>query len=120
LALVLPVDPATLDRNAPQLTDLIAVAWNGESRRITYTVDRESWSEPAAALGAGTSHVFRMTIERDGHAAFYADEKLRWRSSLLVPFGNSESKGQLWLGGRATGDWGAFSHVQVALEGTDG
>jgi DNA-binding SARP family transcriptional activator len=120
LALVSPVDLGTLDRNAPQLTDVVAVAWNGESRRVTYIVDRESWSEPAGALGTGNSHVFRILIQKDGRVAFYADERLRWKSTLLVPFGNAAIKGQLWLGGRATGDWGAFSDVRVALEGAGG
>jgi DNA-binding SARP family transcriptional activator len=120
LALVSPADLGTLDRDAPQLTDVVAVAWNGESRRVTYTVDRESWSEPAGALGAGRSHLFRMLIQEDGRVAFYADERLRWTSTLLVPFGNAALKGQLWLGGRATGDWGAFSNVRVALDGVGG
>ncbi len=120
LALVLPVELGTLDRGALQLTDAVAVAWNGESRRITYTVDRESWSEPAGALGSGQSHTFRILVQGDGRVAFYADGRLRWKSTLLMPFGNAALKGQLWLGGRATGDWGAFSGVRVALEGAGG
>jgi Tol biopolymer transport system component len=120
IALVAPADMTALDRAAPQFSDLVSVSWDGESRRVTYTVDRESRSEAAGALGAGAAHVFRIVVERGGRIAFYVDEKLRWRSTLQVPLGGAGDEGglksQLWLGGRATGDWGAFSGLRVTLE----
>jgi hypothetical protein len=115
-AVVAPVDVAAIDHAAPQFTDLLSAAWDGESQRVTYTVDRESFSEPASALGDGTAHVFKAIVESGGSVGFYVDERLRWRSSLLLPLAGSELKGQLWLGGRASGDWGAFSNLKVALE----
>jgi hypothetical protein len=119
MAVVAPADLASLDRTAPQLIDLVSVTWSGESRRITYTVDREAWSEPAAALGNASAHRFRIAVERGGRIAFSADGRLRWRSSLLLPVGASESRAQLWLAGRATGFSAAFSDVRVALERTN-
>jgi hypothetical protein len=116
LALVLPPDLGTLDRLAPQFTELVSVTWNSESQRVSYSVDRESWSEPANALGNADRHRFRVMVERGGRVAFFADDRLRWRSTLPVPLGTAELKAQLWLGGRATGEWGAISDVRVTLE----
>lgn len=116
LAFVAPVDPASLDRAAPQLTELASVAWVSESRRVEYTVAPESWSEPVSALGAGDRHLFRIVVERGNRVAFYVDGALRWRSTVALPSGTDAAKAQLWLGGRATSAWGAFANVRVRLE----
>jgi DNA-binding SARP family transcriptional activator len=114
LSLVVPPERPP-NQAAPQFTARVATIWNGESARMTYMVERESWSEPASALGTGDSHLMRMVVQPDGHVAFYADGKLRWRSTLRVDTSGSESRTRLWIGGRATDGWGAVSRVSVGI-----
>jgi DNA-binding SARP family transcriptional activator len=114
LALV-PSPGSALDQVAPQFVPRIAIVWNGESGRMTYVVERETSSESTARLGAATGHSVRIAVEADGRVAFYVDERLRWRSTLRVTGDAVDERSRLWIGGRATGSWGAVGKVRVSV-----
>jgi hypothetical protein len=107
-------DPRHLaDTVPPRFLKLASITWLGEARRIAYAVGRESRTEPVAALGNRTEHVFQMLVEPSRRVAFYIDGKLRWRST--VPLGPSaEERVQLWLGARATGSRVVFDDVVLS------
>jgi len=117
IALVAEEPPEALDSVAPQFLRLVSVSWLGDAGRIGYAVDQEIFTEPAAALGDGNAHVFRFTVESDGRVAFYADGKLRWRSTVRATRARENSSAQLWLGGRGTGAAVTFDDVSVWLAG---
>ncbi|MGI8619670.1 MAG: ATP-binding protein [Gemmatimonadaceae bacterium] len=98
----------------PRFLKLASITWLGEARRIEYAVGRESQTEPVAALGSTTEHVFQMLVEPSRRVAFYIDGKLRWRST--VPLGPSaeEQRVQLWLGARAAGSSVVFDDVMLS------
>ena len=120
IALVAEESPDALDFVAPQFLRLVSISWLGDAGRIGYAVDREIFTEPAAALGAGDAHVFRFTIESDGRVAFYADGTLRWRSTIRATHSEKNNSAQLWLGGRGTGADVTFDDVSVWLAGRGG
>jgi DNA-binding SARP family transcriptional activator/WD40 repeat protein len=113
LSLVPAVAEASVDSIAPQFTPLISVVWNGESDRITYAVGRESFSEVSSRLGAASSHVATVSIDSSGAVSFGMDGSVRWRSALRFVGDAADLRARLWLGGRATGTWGAYSDVTV-------
>lgn len=117
IALVAEEPPEALDSVAPQFLRLVSITWRGDVGRIGYAVEQEIFTEPAAALGAGDAHLFRFTIESDGRVAFYADGKLRWRSTARATRSGKNSSAQLWLGGRGTGAVVTFDDVSVWLSG---
>jgi len=114
LSLVAEVRDGSIDKAAPQFTEYAGVAWDGEASRFTYSVGAESKSDPVSTLGAGTSHVVRVAIDAAGSVEFYVDAKLRWTSSLRFLGGLSEPRARVWLGGRATADWGSIRQLKVA------
>lgn len=117
IALVAEEPSEALDSVAPQFLRLVSITWRGDAGRIGYAVEQEIFTEPAAALGDGNAHLFRFTIESDGRVAFYADGKLRWRSTGRARRSGKNSSAQLWLGGRGTGAAVTFDDVSVWLSG---
>jgi DNA-binding SARP family transcriptional activator len=110
-------DSSALNRAAPQFNEFASIIWNAESNRVTYSVDPESWSDAGSSLGGASRHMFRISIEPGGRVAFYADGVVRWRSTLALPVGDNAPRIRVWLGGRATGEWGSFSSVQASIGG---
>ena len=115
IALVAAEPREALDSVAPQFLRLVSVSWLGEAGRIAYAVEQEIFTEPSLALGGGNEHAFRFTIEADGRVAFYADDRLRWRSTARATRVGKNSSSQLWLGGRGTADSVTFDDVSVWL-----
>lgn len=117
IALVAEEPREALDSVAPQFLRLVSISWLGEAGRIAYAVEQEIFTEPASGLGGGNEHAFRFTIEADGRVAFYADDRLRWRSTVRATRAGKNSSSQLWLGGRGTVAAVTFDDVSVWLAG---
>lgn len=118
VSLVAEVRDESVDRVAPQFTEYAGVIWDGEASRFTYSVGAETKSDPVSTLGSATSHVVRIAIDAGGAVEFFVDSKLRWTSSLRFLGGLSEPRARVWLGGRATGDWGSIRQLKVAQRKT--
>lgn len=112
LSLVLPPNMAATDAAAPQLTPLVSVVWDGESGRITYAVNGESFSQNAASFGAAVSHVFGFAVDGAGRVGFFVDGRPKWRSTTRLAL-DATSRVQLWIGGRGTGSVAAVGDVEL-------
>ena len=108
-----PQDAVAIDSVAPQLLPLVAISWDGEASRISYSVGPQSKSDPISVIGADTRHRMRLVVSRAGAVSFFVDSRLRWTSSLRFLGSGADSRARLWLGGRATGDWGAIQRLVV-------
>jgi hypothetical protein len=108
VSLVVP-PPVTGDFTAPQLQDFVAVAWDGETGRLTYSVGQESKSDPSSSLAKRESHRLRIVVTPGDVVLFFVDSQLRWTSSLRFLGDAGERRARLWLGGRATGTRATFS-----------
>jgi hypothetical protein len=109
-------DPAGVaDSVAPQFLRIASIAWLGQADRISYSVDRELFTEPTQLIGGSGSHVFGVRVEQDGTARFYVDGKPRWKSTLRVPLSGNNSRAQLWLGSKNAGSSVVFDDVSVRL-----
>ena len=93
-------------------TRLATIEWIGQAARISYSVDRESWTEPVESLGVSDAHFFEILIDQEGKAVFRADGKQRWKSRLRIPAG---VRGQLWLGTQGSADLITFDNVRAGL-----
>jgi Tol biopolymer transport system component/DNA-binding SARP family transcriptional activator len=107
----------SIDRSAPQVNPVIGVQWDGASGNFTYSVGQESFSEPAAALGANAANHVITIAARGDSVSFLVDGVTRWQSSLTYLGAAVSSPAQLWIGGRATGATVAVSNVVVDLAG---
>ena len=96
------------------LKRLATIEWIGEAARLSYSVDRETWTEPLGMLKATDQHVFEMRIGEDGKVTFNVDGQQRWKSRLRIPGGTSPSR--LWLGSKGSGDAVSFDNVRVGLD----
>jgi hypothetical protein len=103
----------SLDRRAPQVVPLVAVAWDGEAARFDYSVGTESKSDPVSSLAVASSHDVRIVIARGGRVSFFVDERLRWTSSLRFLGFSGRQTARIWLGGRATRDSAGIRDVRV-------
>ena len=63
---------------------LVALEWLGEARRFAYTVESETWTEPAGEWALQAEHLLSIEIDQSGRAAFYIDNVLRRTSSVRV------------------------------------
>jgi hypothetical protein len=117
LSLVATESAATIDSVAPQFLKLISVSWLGEAGRIAYAVDGEVFTEPVSSLGRENQHVFRFVVGNDGRVSFFADDKLRWRSTLDITRNQKNTRAQIWLGGKGTGPSVVFREVRLFLTG---
>ena len=113
LSLVAEPRDRAIDRVAPQFTNHVALAWDGEASRFTYSVGAESKSDPVPALGGGLSHVVHIAVNAHGEVAFSVDDRVRWTSSLRFLGGLNEPRARIWLGGRATGSWASIRDLKV-------
>jgi len=113
-SLIVPPDLAGMDRTAPRLTPVISVIWDGESGRVTFAVNGESFSLGPDALGSGgkASHLFAYTIDGAGHVVFALDGVRRWQSTTRVSVDGS-SRVQLWIAGRGTDGRVAVGDVRL-------
>jgi DNA-binding SARP family transcriptional activator len=112
LSLIQPPDLATMDATAPRLTPVVSVIWDGESGRVTYAVNGESYSQNAAVLGAAASHLFAFSVDASGHVQFFVDGHAAWRSTTRLAL-DGATRLQLWVGGRGTGSSAAVGDVEL-------
>jgi DNA-binding SARP family transcriptional activator/dipeptidyl aminopeptidase/acylaminoacyl peptidase len=106
-------DAVAIDSAAPQVLPFVAMSWDGEASRLSYSVGPQSKSDPVSVIGADTRHRMRLVVSRAGAVSFFVDSRLRWTSSLRFLGAGADSRARLWLGGRATGDWGAIQSLVV-------
>lgn len=92
---------------------LASVEWIGEAARLSYSVDRETWTEPLGELAAKDQHVVEMRIDENGKVVFSVDGKERWKSRLRIQPGISPSR--LWLASQGAADAVSFDNVHVGL-----
>ncbi len=114
MALVSPDPRTSVDSISPQFLKLVSVSWLGDAARLRYSVEREFRTEPVTAVGGGTQHVFRISIEESGRAAFYVDGTLRWRSTVSAIPPGDERRVQLWIGSRGTGSLVVVDDVEIS------
>jgi TolB protein len=113
-ALVVAMPAGSIDRSAPRVNPVIGVQWDGASGNLTYSVGQESFSEPAAGLGAATANSHLVSIATRGDVVtFSVDGVVRRQSSLTYLGAAIGSPVQLWIGGRATGGSVAVSDVAI-------
>lgn len=112
ISLVLPDSNATMSQGRRQ-TRLATVEWIGQAARISYSVDRETWTEPVDVLGKSETHNFALFVDDQGKVAFHVDGKLRWKSRLRIRSGSLPSR--LWLGSQGAADLVSFGKVQAGL-----
>lgn len=115
LALVAAEAGEAIDPSAPQFLKIAALSWLSDAGRMAYSADREFWSE-AVRFTRDDWHSFRIDIEADGRAAFYVENVLRRRSSIVLTGKDDDVRVQLWLGGRATGDDVAVDMVELRVQ----
>ena len=115
LSLVAAGPRTPLDSISPQLLRLASITWLGEAARMSYSAEGEVRTEPVGTLGPGNQHVFRIVLEPSGRAAFYVDDRLRWRSNVSLLSGRDERRVQLWLGSRGTGQAVVMDDVLVTV-----
>ncbi len=97
----------------PRMRRILSIEWLAQAARLAYSVERERWTEPVAALGPAESHDFEIRIEEGGRVAFYADGKVRWRSTLRMPANDTHAR--VWLASQGAGDDVLFDDVVVTL-----
>ncbi len=106
-------DSNAIPRAGPKQTRLATIEWIGQAARISYSVDRETWTEPVDALGNSDTHTFAMFVDSQGKVAFHVDGKQRWKSRLRIQPGILPTR--LWLGSQGAGDLVSFGDVLVGL-----
>lgn len=116
LAFVAAESPATIDSAAPQFLRLAAMSWLPEARRMAYSAEREFFSEVVRFSNVGDWQTLRITVEEDGRVAFYVGGTLRRRSTIRVTELGAETRVQLWIGGRGTGDAVLVDDVAVWID----
>jgi hypothetical protein len=115
LSLALVEDDASVDSVAPQPVVIAGVTWDGEASRFTYSVGPQSRSDPVSSIGPAGSHRVRITASANGDVSFYVDNRIRWTSSLRFLGAATDRRARLWLGGKATGDWGSIRDLVVSI-----
>jgi DNA-binding SARP family transcriptional activator/Tol biopolymer transport system component len=117
VALVAPTAVPVRGMRPPELSPLVAISWSGETDQVTYSVGTLTQMEPAAPIGAGNSHLLRITVGNGDSVTFFVDGKARWRSSLQL-LGDETARGhaRLWIGGVTTSSWnGAVGAVRAGI-----
>lgn len=94
-------------------TPVATIQWIGQAARLSYSVDRETWTEPLGTLADKDQHVFEILVDSEGKVRFSVDGEQRWRSRLRIP--QSASPSRLWLGSMGSGDLVSFDNVHVGL-----
>lgn len=117
LALVAAESPELIDHRAPQFLKVAALSWLPEAGRLAYAAEREFWSEPVTFARGNDWHAFRIEVRRDGRVAFYVEDRLRRKSSVVVTGPEGALHVQLWLAARATGDEILVDDVGLTLQG---
>ncbi len=112
ISLVSADSNARMTQAQPQIR-LATIQWIGQAARISYSVDRETWTEPLGLLSAKDQHVFEMLIDETGKVAFIVDGEQHWKSRLRIPGGTSP--GRLWLGSQGAADLVSFDNVHAGL-----
>ena len=114
LALALVEDQAGVDSIAPQPVMIAGVTWDGEASRLTYSVGPQSRSDPVSIIGPGDSHQVRIVASAKGDVSFYVDNRIRWSSSLRFLGAATDRRARIWLGGKATANWGSIRDLVVS------
>lgn len=117
LALVAAEPPGLIDPAAPQFLKVAALSWIPESGRLSYSADREFWSEPATFERDDEWQNFRIEVAGDGRVAFYVGDRLRRRSEVAVTGREDAFPVQLWVAGRATDGDVAVDDVRLRIVG---
>jgi hypothetical protein len=108
LTLALVEDRADMDSVAPQTNAFVGISWDGEASRFTYSVGPQSKSDPVSVIGGDKAHAMRIVLGPGDQVTFFIDNRARWTSSLRFLGTNAERRARIWLGGKATGDWGSI------------
>ena len=117
IALVAAEPSGMLDRSAPQFLKIVALSWLSEAGRLAYSAEREFWSESVRFERGADWHRFRIEVEADGRIAFYVEDRLRRRSSIVVSGRAADALVQLWIAGRGTGGDVVVDDVRLQLAG---
>lgn len=117
IALVAAEPGGVLDRSAPQFLKIVALSWLSEAGRLAYSAEREFWSEAVRFERGDDWHRFRFEVEADGRIAFYVEDRLRRRSSIVVSGRSADALVQLWIAGRGTGENVVVDDVRLQLTG---
>ncbi|MBA2686959.1 MAG: AAA family ATPase [Gemmatimonadaceae bacterium] len=112
ISLVVPDSNATM-RQGRRQTRLATIEWIGQAARISYSVDRETWTEPVDVLGNKDTHTFALFVDEQGKVAFHVDGQPRWKSRLRIQTGILPAR--LWLGSQGAVDLVSFGDVRVGL-----
>jgi DNA-binding SARP family transcriptional activator len=115
IALVAADPTEVLDSVAPKFLRLATVSWLAPAGRLSYAVGREIFTEPVSRAGAGDAHDVEIVIGEDSRVTFLIDGVNRWTSTLRVRTSGENSRAQLWLGSRASGDEVMFDDIAVRL-----
>ena len=116
IALVAADPSEVLDPVAPKFLRLATLSWLGPAGRLSYEVGREIFTEPVARIGVGDAHEMEIEIDADSRVSFYIDGVNRWTSTLRVRTVGDNSRAQLWLGTRASGDDIVFDDIAISLK----
>lgn len=117
IALVAAEAGGVIERSAPQFLKIVALSWLSEAGRLAYSAEREFWSEAVRFERGNDWHRFRIEIEADGRVAFYVEDRLRRRSSIVVSGRSADALVQLWIAGRGTGESVVVDDVRLELAG---
>lgn len=117
LALVAAEPPGLVDPAAPQFLKVAALSWLPESGRLSYSAEREFWSEPVTFGRDDVWQDFRIEVEGDGRIAFYVGDRLRRRSDVVVTGREGAFPVQLWVAGRAADGDVAVDDVRLSIVG---
>jgi hypothetical protein len=112
ISLVAPDSNAAMRQGRKQ-TRLASIEWIGQAARISYSVDREVWTEPVGALGATPVHDFGIFVDGQGKVTFQVDGRPRWRSGVRIQHLSLPSR--LWLGTQGAGDDISFGNIRAGL-----
>lgn len=117
IALVAAEAGGVIDRSAPQFLKIVALSWLSEAGRLAYSAEREFWSEAVQFERGNDWHRFRIEVEADGRIAFYVEDRLRRKSSIVVSGRSADALVQLWIAGRGTGESVVVDDVRLQLTG---
>lgn len=117
IALVAAEASGVLDRSAPQFLKIVALSWLSEAGRLAYSAEREFWTEAVRFERGNDWRRFKIEVEADGRIAFYVEDRLRRRSSIVVSGRSADALVQLWIAGRGTGESVVVDDVRLQLTG---
>jgi DNA-binding SARP family transcriptional activator len=102
------------DSLAPRFNELVALTWDGEASRFTYSVGSDTRSEPVSSLAIDSTVAVRIEIDGSGRVAFFVGNRQRWVSSVRFIGTGTIPRGRVWISGRATRGLGAVEEIRIS------